>query len=429
MIHDGRSLGAALTEATRALEDPRDRAFVQACVYTCLRHVFSLRAWLATLLHKPLRRKDGAVETLLLAGLCQLRHLDVAPHAVVSASVAATAALGRPWARGLVNGVLRNAARGTPPEPADEQARREHPAWLVEALRTAWPGDFEAIVSAANAPPPMTLRVNRLRGSRSDYAAQLAAAGIDAHPTRHAPDGLRLAAPVPVDRLPGFEAGSVSVQDEAAQLAAGLLGSAPGERVLDACAAPGGKTAHLLEQSAGPIDLTALDVAPARLADVAATLERLDLACTLRAADAGATDAWWDGAPFDRILLDAPCSATGVIRRHPDIRLHRRASDIPAMTRAQRRLLGALWPLLRPGGRLLYATCSIMPEENDAVVVSLREACPDMNVVPIAGPWGRATALGRQILPGDEEMDGFYYALLEKDRPDERRPAAPVSDA
>lgn len=413
-MHDGRSLGAALAGQLATLGDERERAFVQACVYLTLRHVFSLEEWLTRLLARPLRRKDAEIEALLLAGLCQLRHMQVPAHAAVSASVEAVQELGRPWARGLVNGVLRAATRAPAPSPASETARTELPAWLIEALRADWPGDFEAIAAAGQAQAPMTLRVNRARGGPVDYAAALVASGLASRPTPHSPDGLILEHAVPVTDLPGFDAGLVSVQDEAAQLAASVLDCREGERVLDACAAPGGKTAHLLERARGALELTALDQSRERLADVAATLRRLGLEARLLQADAGTPGDWWDGRLFDRILLDAPCSSLGVLRRHPDIRVHRRASDLPAMAAAQQRLLAALWPLLRPGGRLLYATCSIMHAENEQVVGALLARRPDAAVVPLDGPWGRPAGPGRQILPGEEDMDGFYYALLEK---------------
>ncbi len=260
----------------------------------------------------------------------------------------------------------------------------------------------------------MTLRINTRRLDRETCLARLEAAGIAARAAPLAPTGVYLDTPQSVESLPGFTDGELSIQDEAAQLCAGLLAPSAGERVLDACCAPGGKTGHLLEYQPGLRELVALDSDAERLERVSENLQRLGLAATLRAADAGAVEDWWDGAPFDRILLDAPCSATGVIRRHPDIKLLRRPDDVAKLATVQGRLLNRLWQTLAPGGRLLYATCSVLPAENDAVVGAFAADRGDCRVLPIDTDGGLATSCGRQLFPRPDGHDGFYYALLEK---------------
>ncbi|MCA1798367.1 MAG: 16S rRNA (cytosine(967)-C(5))-methyltransferase RsmB [Xanthomonadaceae bacterium] len=277
----------------------------------------------------------------------------------------------------------------------------------LDALRADWPADWEAITVANNSPAPMTLRARE----RDAYLTELTAAGIAAMPAPHARDGIVLDESVGVDVLPGFADGRVSVQDASAQLAADLVDAAPGMRVLDACAAPGGKACHLLERTPD-LTLVAVERDARRLTRVHENLARLRLAATVVHGDAATPGAWWDGKPFDRILLDAPCSATGVIRRHPDIRLLRRESDIPALAELQRELLAALWPLLAPGGVLVYATCSVLAAENDAAVDAFIAAQPGASATPFAAEWGHPTLRGRQVLPGQDGMDGFYYACL-----------------
>lgn len=411
-MHDGRSLSELAPAELATFADERDRAFVQACVYGVLRSLYRLQAQLETVLERPLRAKDGDVEALLLVGLYQLNEMRLPAHAAVSSTVEAARKLGKPWACSLINGVLRQAQRAAfVPDSGDLSIEFEHPAWLIERLRADWPDDWMNILRQGNRQAPLTLRVNRHRTDVQDYLGQLEARGLAACRTRHADFGIRLTESVPMAALPGFADGLVSVQDEAAQLAAMLLAPRAGERVLDACAAPGGKTTHLLEV-APDLSLLALDVSPERLTTVGENLLRLGLRCTRLAADAGDPAAWWDGQPFDRILLDAPCSALGIVRRHPDIRVHRNARDIERLAGEQRRLLGGLWPLLRPGGKLLYATCSIIPAENDAIIADLLAFQADARSEPLTASWGRPTVHGRQILPGDDEMDGFYYAVL-----------------
>lgn len=395
------------------LPDDRERAFTQACVYGVLRHYQALQADLSRFLRRPLRERDFDVTATLLCALFQMRQMRVPAHAAVSASVETLRELGKPWACKLANAVLRSAQRAGAP-PGSNDATGEHPAWLVDATRDAWPERWVEILQANNRQAPLCLRVNTLRTNRDACLARLAAAGIAARANRFAPAAVTLDAARAIERVPGFADGEVSVQDEAAQLAALVLDPHPGERVLDACAAPGGKTAHLVEHAGGQLDVVALDHSADRLEDVRANLKRLGHTATLEAVDATATADWWDGRLFDRILLDAPCSAVGVIRRHPDIRFHRRVEDIAALAATQARLLNAVWPLLASGGTLLYVTCSYLPAENDDVVAGFLAATADATSLRIAGAWGQPTAHGRQVLPGDDDMDGFYFALLGK---------------
>jgi len=295
--------------------------------------------------------------------------------------------------------------------------RYEHPEWLLARLQADWPEAWQEIVAANNARAPMTLRVNLAQGDREAYLAVLQTEGIDAGPVAAVDTAVQLADAMPVDGLPGSAAGGVSVQDAAAQLAAGLLGAEPGQWILDARAAQGGKTAHILEgltAQGGTAELVALDSDARRMGRVAETLDRLALSADLRVADAADLAAWSEGESFDRILLDAPCSGTGVIRRHPDIKLLRRESDIGTLVTTQARLLDRLWSVLKPGGRLVYATCSVLRAENTAQIEAFLARQADAQEQPLAADWGRPQTAGRQILPGEADMDGFYYAVLEK---------------
>lgn len=413
----GRSLAQALPAPLATLKDARERGFAQELCYGVLRHRARLRALCAPLLARPLPARDLDVGCLLYAALYQLDALEGAPHGAVHGAVEAARALGKPWAAGLINAVLRRFLRERSQclarLSADEEAIHDHPRWLIEALKRDWPADWQAICAANNQRPPFTLRVNPLRLTRGEYLDLLAEHGIGARATRHSPQGVVLDRPCDVRALPGFAQGLCSVQDEAAQLAAGLLEPASGERVLDACCAPGGKTAQLLECQP-QARLTALDQDAARLLRVTENLARLELDAQLVCADARDSAAWWDGVPYARILLDAPCSSSGVLRRHPDGKWLKQAADLPALATAQADLLTALWPLLAPGGMLLYATCSVFDRENAAVIVRFLADTPDAQVLPIMAEWGRACRLGRQILPGEDGMDGFFYARLAK---------------
>lgn len=415
-MRDGNVLDRELELARRQLSNSHDQALLQECAYGTLRHFYALRARLAALITKPLKKRDVEVEMLLLSALYQLIELKAPPYAVVDTSVRACRELNRAWASALVNATLRRAAHAAPIAPsleADPEVRWNHPRWMTDAIVAAFPRQHAAIFEANLARPPFVLRVNRRRVTRDAYLLELAAAGITARALPDCAEALVVVTPIPVARLPGFAEGRVSVQDGAAQLAAPLLDARPGQRVLDACAAPGGKAMHLLELI-DDLDLTALDVDPARVARIRENAARLELHCRICVGDATTPSAWWDGRSFDRILLDAPCSATGVIRRHPDIKLHRRPADIPALAARQGVLLDALWPLLRAGGKLLYATCSVLPEENDDVIGAALGRHPDATVEPLALTCGVATRYGRQLLTGEGDMDGFYYSLIGK---------------
>ncbi len=418
LMQEGRSLTDALETALAPLDDPRERAFARALAYGVVRDGYRLSALASALLERPLRDKDADVQAALLVGLHQILDMRVPDHAAVDETVRLAARLKKPWARGLLNGVLRNFLRRREEllkrVARDPDVATGHPRWLRERLLRDWPAEHTAIMAANLERPPMTLRVDASRLTREEYRRHLAEAGIGARPAPRTTHGLILAEPVDVPALPGFDRGWVSVQDAAAQQAAALLDPQPGERILDACAAPGGKTLHLLERQPALGELVALDVDASRLARVRENLERAGREATCLTGDAARPDDWWDGRPFDRILLDAPCSASGVIRRHPDIRLLRRAEDIPALAAGQARMLEALWPLLRSGGILLYATCSVFREENDRRITRFLATCEDAREAPIAAGWGRALDAGRQILPGEDEMDGFYYARLAK---------------
>ncbi len=421
----GRLLDRVLEDALAGLVDRRRAALIQEMCYGTLRWAVKLRGVTDLLLSRPLNKKDRDVLALLMVGLYQLMHMDVKIHAAVNETVAAADALGKPWAKNLINaclrGYLRRRADIEENLQRDPETAYNHPAWLLEKLRQAWPAEWERIVQANDQHAPMGLRVNLRRNTRRQYQAALEAAGIAATTVPETDCGLRLDAPQPVAALPGFIDGSVSVQDTAAQLAAIWLDTLPGQRVLDACAAPGGKTAHILERTPALAELIAVDIDPGRLELIRESLERLGLEASLVQADAAAKPGWWDGRPFDRVLVDAPCSATGVIRRHPDIKAHRSPAQVSAAVRTQSRILARLWPLLRRGGKLLYVTCSVLPEENERQMVAFLEHHPDAREVAIGGAatashrFGRPRPVGLQILPGDHDMDGFYYACIEKD--------------
>jgi 16S rRNA (cytosine967-C5)-methyltransferase len=415
VLAEGRSLKAVLADVLPALPDVRDRALLEAICFGALRHrrryEFALSRWLA----KPLGGRDHPVHCLLLAGLAQLDALGLPAHAAVGATAEATRDLGRAPLVGLVNAVLRRASREAWPVSDDAAVMASHPDWLVDALRADWPEFFQAMLDANNRSAPLWLRVHAGQDAEA-LTRDFEAAGISAQAVSAVPGALRLDEPVPVDRLPGWRENALSVQDGAAQLAVLALDPQPGERVLDACAAPGGKTVQIAERI-GDGALLALDLEPRRLRQVSQRLERLGLAgarIESRAADAAAPDTWWDGRPFDAILLDAPCSATGIIRRQPDIKWHRRAADIPAVVQAQTRLLDALWPLLRPGGRMVYATCSVLRDENERQVAAFLARTADARAEPLDARFGRASGPGRQRLPGEDGMDGFFYARLAK---------------
>jgi 16S rRNA (cytosine967-C5)-methyltransferase len=418
---DRGSLQRLLPWAENQVDD-KDRSLLRELCYGTARQAPRLELLLSKLLRKPL--KDDELPALMLVGLYQLEFTRIPDHAAIAATVEAARHLKLGHATGLVNGVLRNALRNKEALirklSGNPQFSSAHPAWLQQAIKTAWGEHAKAVFAANNSNPPMALRVNASKSSRDDYLSQLQQAGIAAQPCAVSPCGLVLEKPVPVLQLPGFEQGEVSVQDESAQLAALLLEPQAGERILDACAAPGGKTCHLLELQPD-LQLTALDVEEERLDRVIENLERIGGQAELICADAAQPDEWWDGQQYDRILLDAPCSATGVIRRNPDIKLLRRAEDIAELAELQGRILRAMWPLLKPGGTLLYATCSILPEENSTQVARFIADTGDAgdNTPQLLNgePWGLPQDAGMQLLPGIFAGDGFFYARLEKAHP------------
>jgi len=409
------TLDLALERATVRCRHAPDRALVAELCYGVLRWLPRLDAVAKALLKHPLPPRHLEVRCLLLIGLYQLVELRIPDHAAVAETVAAARAGRRPWAASLINAILRAYLRERPrldSIAAKEPEALAHPEWLLQALAHAWPADWRQLVAANNTRPPMWLRVNRRLRTVPEYLQALAARGSEAIPCRHAPDALKLQQPVAVERLPGFRDGWVSVQDAGAQLAAPLLPTIANGRILDACAAPGGKTTHLLEHLSEGVELLAIDKDPARCQRVEQNLQRLGLAARVLSADATSPGEWWDGRPFQGILLDAPCSASGVVRRHPDIKWRRRPEDLIELTGLQARLLAALWPLLAPGGRLVYVTCSVLPAENQHQIERFLSQHPSARVEPIRARWGRPDPVGRQILPGEDGMDGFYYSCL-----------------
>jgi 16S rRNA (cytosine967-C5)-methyltransferase len=419
VISSGRSATSAL-----AAQDPGDtRAAVRAITLGTIRWYLRLAPALDRLLRHPVSVK-GPVRSLLTVAAHQIEYSRNSPELTVHVAVDAARLLGAERATGLVNAVLRKfvTERGALLGRVDTElaARTAHPAWLVERIEAAWPQACEGVLAANNAHPPMTLRLDLSRIDRKGYLAELSRAALDAQEVRWAPEAVTLARPVPVDRLPGFSDGRVSVQDAGAQLAAPLLDVRPGMRVLDACAAPGGKTAHVLEKAGEGVEVVAVDIDAGRAALIGENLRRLRRSAHVVVADVRDSGAFSDGRPFERILVDAPCSSSGVIRRHPDIKLLRRAEDIPALAAEQLAILKAVASLLAPGGRLLYCTCSVLREENEEVVARLLAAAPHLALarLPAAGelaPGAVDCRTGIQLLPGAEAgTDGFYYACLEK---------------
>jgi 16S rRNA (cytosine967-C5)-methyltransferase len=412
-VLSGRSLDAELRAlwSRESAPPPETRPALQDMCYGTLRHLGELDAILDRLVAKPL--KDERVRDLLRIGLYQLLHTRAAPHAIVDHAVRAVAALGQPAAKGLVNAVLRNFLRRRETLLADAHStdigRYSHPQWWIDKLRGLYPEHYESILLHANAHPPLTLRVNLRATSVESYLATLAASGLAARHLGGA--AIVLERPVPVERIPGFAEGLASVQDAAAQQAGAFLRLAPGLRVLDACAAPGGKTAHILELA--DVDLTALDLDSARLERVQSNLVRLKLDARIVRGDAADPAEWWDREPYARVLADVPCSASGVVRRHPDIKWLRRPDDIAAFAERQRGILAALWRVLASGGKLLYATCSVFAEENNAQIERFLQHHPDAQRLKLPEPHTNARELAGQILP-DEWHDGFFYALLQK---------------
>ncbi len=416
----GQSLDAAVVRLESRV-GPDDRSLLRMLCYGTLRNYWQLQHWIGQLISRPLKKRDSVINALLAVGLFQLCDTRIPDHAAVSQTVEAVRLLRRPKLAGLLNACMRRfqrenlaVARG-----GDDESSWNHPQWLIDRLRNDWPDDVEAILAANNARAPMWLRANSSRQSATEYQQRLADADIEAGLQDGVRDAVCLAEPQSIEDLPGFADGDVSVQDAAAQIAARWLMEKSPARVLDACAAPGGKSGHLLELGGTDLALIAIDNDADRIERVRENHERLGLNATITVADASKTGEWWDGVPFDAILLDAPCSATGVIRRHPDIKLLRRASDIADLSTLQGDILSALWPMVAPGGRLLYVTCSVLAAENEEVVRKFLETNNDAEEDPVLPNNNirdlmRKKAYGYQVLPGTADMDGFYYACLEK---------------
>jgi 16S rRNA (cytosine967-C5)-methyltransferase len=422
VLAQGRSFKAELARVLPGIEDARDRALFEAICFSVLRHYRAYRHVLDHWMQRPLRERDVEVQCLLLAGLAQLDALKLSPHAAVGATAEAARLLGRTAQVGLVNAVLRRALREPWPQSEKLAVRHSHPDWLVQALQRDWPEEAESILRANNSPAPMWLCVNPRRDTRDAYLERLRLQGIEAEAPAHPVQGLRLAVPRSPETFPDWNEGAAWIQDGAAQLAVAALAPAPDASVLDACAAPGGKSAQIAAALGARGSLLAVDIDERRLRRVAGTLARLGLQdlqqsgqVQLIVADATQPQAIPDDRRFDAILIDAPCSATGIIRRQPDIKWHRRPEDVAALVQLQARLLDALWPRLAPGGRLLYATCSVLPEENSRQVEAFLARTPQARILPLDARFGRECGPGRQRLPGEEGMDGFYYALLGRD--------------
>jgi len=415
VIRQKSSLDAALESNIKRVTDNDHALYRELCFGTC-RYFFSLEYLLSQLLSKPLKNTNTDIKALVMVGLYQLWQLRVPDHAAINETVNGTIALKKAWAKNLVNGVLRRFTRERELLLHDAQlnSHQEHPAWLAARIRTCWPDQWQAILRNNNDQAPMTLRVNKTAFSRGEYSERLAKNKIAHRNCLHAAEGITLEQAIDVNQLPQFSEGACSVQDEAAQLCAELLKLAPGQRVLDACCAPGGKTCHIAEKQPQLAELVAIDRDVKRLQRVNDNLLRLCVKAKVLQAEAQKLASWWDQVPFDRILLDAPCSATGVIRRHPDIKLLRRREDLENLCRIQRKLLSELWPTLIEGGLLVYATCSILPEENEKLVGAFVEQQIDAIHLPIDTMWGEARPYGRQLLPAAGGHDGFYYCVIRK---------------
>ena len=416
IVHDVASRGRSLEVAARnhlSSVPLRRSSETREIAWGAIRWWYRYHAVLSRQLHRPLRKRDRVLESLLICGFYQYAHLDEPDYAVTASTVDAAALLGAPKAGGLVNAVLRAYLRaGRSTDPADEETQFATPQWLLSTIRQAWPDHWRQVLETANHKPPMTLRINPLKMSRDEYLQWLRREGIIARSSALSPWGVILDKPMAVNALPGFEAGTASVQDAAAQMAPLFCHPAQDARVLDACAAPGGKTTHLLEHFRQLGSLVALDL-PDRCGAIEDNLSRLGLNAKVLGADLLDVDTWWDGIPFDLILLDAPCSGTGVIRRHPDIRHHRRPADIVHYAAQQKRMLRQLWKMLAPKGEMVYVTCSILMQENDEPVRDLCARHPDAQLQKLQLAGATKTDCGIQFLPGTAQ-DGLYYASIRK---------------
>lgn len=414
--HQG-SLNASLPSAITYCPE-RDRGLLRQLCYGTMRDIAQLNIIASQLLRRPFKPVDFDVRALLLVGIYQLRSLRVPSHAAINETVDAAHGLNKSWAAKVINGVLRNYQRQQDDLEAlvqeSDVGRFNHPEWFVRKVENNWPEHWQQILDGNNDPEaPLTLRVNQTQISRTDYLAILAEEGISADATPYSEQGVMLQEALDVVALPGYSEGLFSVQDEAAQISASLLDLQPGQRVLDACAAPGGKLCHILEHQPALAQVDAIELEERRINRVHENLKRLQLSANVQVADAASQD-WWDGERYDRILVDAPCSATGVIRRNPDIKYLRKGEDITAIANIQLSILQNLWQMLTPGGKLLYATCSIFPQENERLIKRFISQQSDAQHLPLDAAWGIERPYGRQLFPQPGSHDGFYYALLEK---------------
>ncbi len=419
ILNNHGSLSTLFGGQDLAALSPADKAFTKELCFGVMRHFFLLENIANQLLKKPLREKDYDIFALLLIGAYQILEMRTADHAAVSETVQATKLLKKKWATGLVNASLRNLLRNTEKMVAkantDIEAKYNYPQWLLENLQKSWKDDWEDIIAASNQRAPLVLRVNSSQMTTDEYGKLLQQSDIEFQPHPICPDAIVLEKPVAVSLLPEFDDGMVSVQDGAAQLAVDLLEIKPKMKVLDCCAAPGGKTCHILERHPD-VEVIATELEPNRADMIEENMERLGLAAQVITSDATATDDWWDGTKFDRILLDAPCSGTGVIRRHPDIKVLRSPKEIEILNQQQLKLLNSMWQLLADDGILIYATCSVLPQENSMLIKDWLSNTKDAKHIPIESNWGRQQTFGKQILPNYNGMDGFFYAKICKQK-------------
>ena len=421
VIDQGRSLGDELPKQLEKVA-LKDKGLLQEICYGVLRYLPELEHDVRALMQKPLTGKQRVFHFLLLVGVYQIKYMRIPDHAAVSETVAATGALKNRHMKALLNGVLRNFVRAraanqnssTPKKVADS-IQYNHPSWFIKKIQQSYPKQWQSILEANQKKPPMWLRVNQQHHSSVDYQKLLEAAEISINSVEPLTQAIELSRATDVTKLPGFEQGWVSIQDGAAQQAAHLLDCQSKDNVLDCCAAPGGKTCHILELTPDIASMTAIDIEENRLVRVQENLTRLNLTAKVITADAANAKTWWQGEQFDRILLDAPCSGTGVIRRHPDIKWLRKATDIDALVILQQQILKETWSLLKPGGTLLYATCSILPQENSEQITLFLANNNDAKLLSIDnGEPQSSPSIGWQLLPGENNMDGFYYAKLLK---------------
>jgi len=416
VLERGESMATALPHAQSSLDNPKNKALLQEITYGVMRELTQLEYYINSLMDNPLKGKQRIVHHLLLVGAYQLLHMRIPPHAALGETVAAIDDLDRPKFKSLVNGVLRSLQRDHQKlldnMPTKGPVTYNHPKWIIKRATQAFPKQWQQILTANNQRSPMWLRNNASMQTRDEYLAQLELAQIPAVKGDIGDNSIILENPMPVSSLPNFDQGACSVQDGAAQQAAEILGAKDGELILDACAAPGGKTCHIIEL-AKDVKVVAVDCDQRRLDRVQQNLDRIGLDATLICGDGTQPDTWWQGEKFDRILLDAPCSATGVIRRNPDIKWLRRESDILPLVSLQQEIIDACWSLLKPGGTLVYATCSILPAENSQQMLNLLQRHDDATLIPLNDN-DTPTSPGWQLLPGEHNVDGFYYAKIQK---------------